>query len=168
MIAEVALALVLLIGASLFVRSFLNLQSASPGFNTAPLLTLRFFMTGEAYANPEQRQQRVADIVRRIEGLPGMESVYASNFIPLGGGGGSAIVDGRAVAKGEEPNILFIGVTPTADAIGDRFRLAGTEPVEWFTVIGVAAFLTAIAFVASYLPARRATNVDPIVALRNE
>ena len=159
MIAEVALALVLLIGASLFVRSFLNLQSASPGFNTAPLLTLRFFMTGEAYANPEQRQQRVADIVRRIEGLPGMESVYASNFIPLGGGGGSAIVDGRAVAKGEEPNILFIGVTPTADA---------TEPVEWFTVIGVAAFLTAIAFVASYLPARRATNVDPIVALRNE
>ena len=112
MIAEVALALVLLIGASLFVRSFLNLQSASPGFNTAPLLTLRFFMTGEAYANPEQRQQRVADIVRRIEGLPGMESVYASNFIPLGGGGGggSAIVDGRAVAKGEEPNILFICV----------------------------------------------------------
>ena len=64
--------------------------------------------------------------------------------------------------------MVIIGVTPTADAIGDRFRLAGTEPVEWFTVIGVAAFLTAIAFVASYLPARRATNVDPIVALRNE
>jgi len=179
-IAEVALALVLLIGASLFVRSFLNLQSASPGFNTDPLLTLRFFMTGEAYANPEQRQQRVEDIVRRIEGLPGVESAYASNFIPLGGGGGGGftIVDGRAVAKGEEPNILFIGVTPhfqktmglplikgrdfsdaegvsrtpvavindtmarklwpNADAVGGRFRLADTDPVEWFTVIGVA------------------------------
>ena len=49
-VVEVALALVLLVGASLFVRSFLNLQSASPGFDTAPLLTVRFFMTGEAYA----------------------------------------------------------------------------------------------------------------------
>lgn len=229
MIAEVALALVLLIGASLFVRSFLNLQSASPGFNTAPLLTLRFCMTGEADANPEQRQQRVADIVRRIEGLPGVESVYASNFIPLGGGGGSAIVDGRAVAKGEEPNILFIGVTPhfqrtmglplikgrdfsDAEVVSRTPTVIGVAPdVRQFdmtdetpmpaafvpyphaSVIGafgvtrvissllynvtpshpisffaVAAFLTAIAFVASYLPARRATNVDPIVALRNE
>ena len=179
-IAEVALALVLLIGASLFVRSFLNLQSASPGFATDPLLTLRFFMAGEAYSRPEQRQQRTEDIVRRIEALPGVESAYASNFIPLGGGGGGGftIVDGRAVAKGEEPNILFIGVTPRfqktmglalikgrdftaaegasrtpvavindtmarklwpdADAIGGRFRLADVEPPEWFTVIGVA------------------------------
>jgi hypothetical protein len=41
-IVEVAVALILLVGASLFVRSFLNLQSASPGFDTAPLLTARF------------------------------------------------------------------------------------------------------------------------------
>lgn len=179
-IAEVALALVLLIGASLFVRSFLNLQSASPGFATNSLLTLRFFMAGDGYARPEQRQQRVDDIVRRIEALPGVESAYASNFIPLGGGGGGGftIVDGRATAKGEEPNILLIGVTPRfqktmglallkgrdftdaegasrtpvavindtmakklwpdADAVGGRFRLADVEPPEWFTVIGVA------------------------------
>ena len=51
-VAEVALALVLLVGASLFVRSFLNLQSASAGFDTGPLLTLRFFMTSEAYPRP--------------------------------------------------------------------------------------------------------------------
>ena len=51
-VVEVAMALVLLVGASLFVRSFLNLQNASPGFNTAPLLTLRIFMAGEAYAEP--------------------------------------------------------------------------------------------------------------------
>ncbi len=179
-IAEVALALVLLIGASLFVRSFLNLQSASPGFATDSLLTLRFFMAGDAYARPEQRQQRTEDVVRRIEALPGVESAYASNFIPLGGGGGGGftIVDGRTVAKGEEPNILLIGVTPhfqktmslplikgrdfsdaegasrtpvavindtmakklwpNADAIGGRFRMTDVDPPEWFTVIGVA------------------------------
>ncbi len=179
-IAEVALALVLLVGASLFVRSFLNLQSASPGFDTAPLLTLRFYMTGEAYATDEPMAQRVEDIIRRIEGLPGVESAYASNFVPLagGGGGGNAIVDGRPVPKGEEPFVLFVAITPHlhktmglsllkgrdltdaegasrtpmavingtmakklwpgADAVGHRFRLVETEPAEWFTVIGVA------------------------------
>ena len=67
-VLEVAMALVLLVGASLFVRSFLNLQSASPGFDTAPLLTARFFMIGEAYATDEQKAQRVDDVMRRIEG----------------------------------------------------------------------------------------------------
>jgi len=179
-IAEVALALLLLVGASLFVRSFLNLQGANPGFDTAQLLTLRFYMTGESYATGEQKTQRVEDIIHRVEGLPGVQSAFASNFIPLDGGGdsGSAIVDGRAVPRGEEPGIGFTGVTPHlyktmgltvlkgrdftdaegtsrtpiavindtmakklwpgTDAVGRRFRLAETEPAEWFTVIGVA------------------------------
>jgi putative ABC transport system permease protein len=180
-IAEVALSLVLLVGASLFVRSYFNLQSASPGFDTSHLLTLRFYMTGDAYEAEERKAQRVEDIVRRIEGLPGVQAAFASNFIPLdaGGGGGNVIVDGRAVEKGEEPFISFVGVTPhlhktmglallkgrdftdaegasrtaavavindtmarklwpNADAVGGRFRLVDTEPAEWFTVIGVA------------------------------
>src|SRR6185436_2680300 len=113
-VLEVALSLVLLIGASLFVRSFLNLRSASPGFDTAPLLTARFFMVGEAYASLEQKAQRVDDVMRRIESLPGVTSAFASNFVPLdaGGGSGHAIVDGRAVVKGEEPTILYTAVTP--------------------------------------------------------
>jgi putative ABC transport system permease protein len=179
-VAEVALALVLLVGASLFVRSFLNLQSASAGFDTAPLLAMRYNMTGESYAQPEQRQQRTEDIIRRLESLPGVQSAYASNFIPLGGGGGegAAIIEGRTVPKGEEPNILFIAVTPhfhrtlgvsliqgrdftdtegasrslvavvndtmakklwpTGNAVGGRFRLTDRDAAEWFTVIGVA------------------------------
>ena len=113
-ILEVAMALILLVGASLFVRSFLNLRSAQPGFDTQPLLTARFFMTGETYATDEQRAQRVDDIMRRIETLPGVESAFASNFVPLdaGGGSGHAIVDGRTFEKGEEPAILFTAVTP--------------------------------------------------------
>lgn len=178
-VLEVAMALVLLVGASLFVRSFVNLQNASPGFDTAPLLTLRIFMTGEAYAEPDQRIRRIDDLVRRIESLPQVESVFASNFIPLssGGGGGNIIVDGTPVPAGEEPFAFFTGVTPDlqrtmglplvkgrdftaaegmsrspvavinetmaakfwpdTDPIGRRFRLARTEPADWFTVIGV-------------------------------
>ena len=113
-VIEVALALILLVGASLFVRSFLNLQSASPGFDTAPLLTARLFMTGDAYATDEQKAQRVDDIMRRVEALPGVVAAFASNFVPLdaGGGSGHAIVDGRAAPAGEEPAIVFTAVTP--------------------------------------------------------
>jgi len=179
-VIEVAMALILLVGASLFVRSFLNLQSASPGFDTAPLLTARFFMAGGTYATVEQKAQRVDDIMRRVAALPGVVAAFASNFVPLdaGGGSGHAIVDGRAAPAGEEPAILFTAVTPHlyqtmglpilkgrdfldaegagrtpvavinetmakklwpgTDAIGRRFRLVETEPAEWLTVIGVA------------------------------
>jgi predicted permease len=176
------MALILLVGASLFVRSFLNLRSASPGFDTAPLLTTRFFMTGDNYAAGEQRAQRVEDIMRRIESLPGVESAFASNFVPLdaGGSSGKALVDGRTFVKNEEPTILFTAVTPhlyktiglpilkgrdftdgegagnatvavinetmakrlwpDKEAVGGRFRLVeeADGPEEWFTVIGVA------------------------------
>jgi len=113
-IAEVAVALVLLVGASLFVRSFVNLQGADPGFNTAPLLTMRFYMAGETYAGEPAKTQRVEDIVRRIEGLPGVEAAFASNFIPLdaGGGGGNAIVEGKPIPAGQETPIGFHAVTP--------------------------------------------------------
>ena len=102
-IVEVAMALILLVGASLFVRSFLNLQSASPGFDTKPLLTARFFMSGGSYATDDLKAQRVEDVARRIEALPGVTSVFASNFVPLdaGGGSGKAIVDGRAFPPGD-------------------------------------------------------------------
>ena len=178
-IVEVAMALILLVGASLFVRSFLNLQSASPGFDTKPLLTARFFMSGGSYATDDLKAQRVEDVARRIEALPGVTSVFASNFVPLdaGGGSGKAIVDGRAFPPGEEPTILFTAVTPHlyktmgmpilrgrdftdsegvgktpvavinetmakklwpgADAVGRRFRLVERDANEWFTVIGV-------------------------------
>jgi putative ABC transport system permease protein len=54
------------------------------------------------------------DIVRRVEGLPGVQAAFASNFIPLGagGGGGNVIVEGRQVPRGEEPGITFIAATP--------------------------------------------------------
>lgn len=113
-VVEIAMSLVLLIGASLFVRSFLNLQNASVGFETAPLLTLRFYMPGTAYEAQGAKERRVEDIVRRVEGLPGVQAAFASNFVPLGagGGGGGVIVEGKTVSRGEEPQITLIGATP--------------------------------------------------------
>jgi putative ABC transport system permease protein len=180
-VAEVALSLVLLVGASLFMRSFLNLQSASSGFDTAPLMTMRFYLPGDPYVSGEAKSQRVDDIVNRVESLPGVQAAFASNLIPLGGGGddGRVVVDGKPVESGKEPYVGFTGVTPHLartlgialvrgrdftdaegrtktpvavinqamarrfwpgeEAIGRRFRvLDDPETKEWFTVIGVA------------------------------
>jgi putative ABC transport system permease protein len=113
-VIEIAMSLVLLVGASLFVRSFLNLQNAAVGFDTTPLMTMRFYLPGAAYDPAGAKERRVQDIVRRVEGLSGVQAAFASNFVPLGngGGGGNVIVEGHAVPAGEEPGITFIGATP--------------------------------------------------------
>jgi putative ABC transport system permease protein len=112
-VAQVALALILLIGSSLFIRSFLNLQGAEVGFDTAPLTTMRFYLPGQTYESGDAKARRVEDIVRRTEALPGVQGAFASNFIPFSGGGndGTVIVEGKPVERGQEVNIGFIGVT---------------------------------------------------------
>src|SRR6185369_1043751 len=85
-IAEIALSLVLLVGASLFIRSFLNLQQARAGIDTAPLMTLRFYMPGDLYEPRDAMVRRVDEIVRRVETLPGVAAAMASNMVPLSGG----------------------------------------------------------------------------------
>jgi putative ABC transport system permease protein len=113
-VAEVSLSLVLLVGASLFVRSFLNLQGANVGFQTSPLLTLRFYLPGDAYEPPDAKSRRVDDIVRRVEALPAVQSAFGSNFVPLGGGGngGEVVIEGRPPEIGRQPTISIVSASP--------------------------------------------------------
>ncbi len=114
-VTQVGLSVVLLIAASLFVRSFMNLQSSSVGFDTTPLMTMRVFLSGPAYESAESRAQRIEDIVARVEALPGTESAYASSLVPLGpggGGGGRVLVDGTTAEPGKEPYAGVIPVSP--------------------------------------------------------
>jgi putative ABC transport system permease protein len=122
-VAEVALSLVLLVGASLFVRSFLKMREATGGLDSRSVMTMRFYMPGEAYGRFGAKSRRVDDIVRRVEALPGVVAATASNTLPLSGGGaaGQVIVEGRATPRGEEPMIFFTGVT-----------------AHWFSTLGVA------------------------------
>ncbi len=113
-VAQVALALVSLVGALLFVRTFRNLNLYDVGFDPKPLLTMRFYMTGETYEVADAKARRVEDIVRRIEDLPRVQKAFGSNLVPIsgGGGGGGVIIDGQPTEPGREPGISLVGVTP--------------------------------------------------------
>jgi putative ABC transport system permease protein len=112
--AEVALSMVLLVGAALFVKSFMNLQVRTGGIVTENLMTMRFFMPGARYDTLRAMANRVEDIVRRVEAIPGVVSVTASNQIPLSGGGGAGQVEieGKPLASpADAPAVRYTGVT---------------------------------------------------------
>jgi putative ABC transport system permease protein len=113
-VSQVSLALVALVGALMFVRSFVNLDSFDVGFDTRPVMTMRFYLPGEPYAGVDAKARRVEDIIERVEALPGVEAAFSSNMVPVsgGGGGGNILIDGQPTEPGREPGIAFMGVTP--------------------------------------------------------
>jgi putative ABC transport system permease protein len=84
-VLEVALSLVLLIGAGLMVRSFVELQRVRPGFNPENLLTFGVQLPFARYQEAEQRANFVRTLDERIESLPGVESTSAAFPLPLDG-----------------------------------------------------------------------------------
>ena len=84
-VAQVSLALVLLVCASLMIESFLKLQRASLGFNPDHVLTMQIFLPKSRYHTDPERSRFVQDALSRIEPLPGVESTGAVNFLPLSG-----------------------------------------------------------------------------------
>ena len=86
-VSEIALAMLLLIGAGLLLRSFARLQEVPPGFNPDHLLVADLPLSATAYAKPEQRFQFFDRLIERAEALPGVRSVGAASFLPVSGGG---------------------------------------------------------------------------------
>jgi putative ABC transport system permease protein len=107
-VVEIALALVLLIGASLFVRSFALMQRTQLGFDPSRIMTMRLYLVGHKYDSATVRRQRMEDVVRRVQALPGVEAATVSTLIPLGGGlsGDGYVIDGRELGPNERAPAL--------------------------------------------------------------
>jgi putative ABC transport system permease protein len=84
--AELALAVILLAGAGLLVRSFMSLQSVDPGFDTKNVLTMQVGLPRSRYAPPSVAQT-FEQISAAIRSIPGVTSVATTSSLPLGGGG---------------------------------------------------------------------------------
>jgi putative ABC transport system permease protein len=160
-VIQISLALVALVGALLFVRSFQNLDGYRLGFNPKPLLTMRVYLPGDIYEPRDAKAQRIQDVLGRIESLPGVQAAFASNMIPIGGGGGGGrvTIEGHAVEPGREPSISFTGVTAHFYQTLGVGLLRGRNFSDAETAAGVR---TPVAIINETMAKRLWPNADPL------
>jgi putative ABC transport system permease protein len=122
-VAEVALSLMLLVGAGLLIKSFMRLRDVNPGFNPANVLTTRISLTPAKYPEKAQKANFYEQLLERVRSLPDVESAAAVLTLPLGGSninlGRAFIPEGRPLAPEESSNANFQMITP------DYFRVMG-------------------------------------------
>jgi putative ABC transport system permease protein len=108
-VAEVALSLILLIGAGLMVRSLSNLRNVDKGFSGVNVLTAEVPLPRVRYDTKEVTWRFYEDLARRVEALPGITSVSFSNIIPLGGSSWERGIwpEGVAVEQATANSVLF-------------------------------------------------------------
>ena len=114
-VAEVSLALVLLTGAGLMVRSFAALQGVRLGFEPAAALTARLTLPGRKYPNDTVITGTFRQLEAQIGALPGVQAVGAISYLPLTGerSVNGFTVEGRPAPKqGDEPSGDMRSVTP--------------------------------------------------------
>jgi predicted permease len=102
-ISELALCVMLLIGASLLIRSFVRLQGVSPGFNPNNVFTFELTMSGPRYDDPQVVVEAYRQLWHRFDGLPGVTASGAVTSLPLSQmfAWGPITVEGRVPPPGE-------------------------------------------------------------------
>ncbi|HEX3186620.1 MAG TPA: ABC transporter permease [Pyrinomonadaceae bacterium] len=112
---EVALSLVLLVGAGLSVRSFLSLVKTSPGFDPDNVMTMRLMLPWGKYKERPPVAAFYNDLLRSVKSTPGVESAAFVNYLPLGGSNSSDsyLVEGEPVPQhGQENEGRYRVATP--------------------------------------------------------
>ena len=100
-ISETALALILVIGAALLIRTLLKLQGVDPGFETKNVLTMAMSISGNTYQKTAPVAQVVRDGTERLLAIPGVLSAATTNCLPLQGGFGMTFdIPGRPKGNG--------------------------------------------------------------------
>ena len=123
-VSEIALALVLLVGAGMMIRTFMKMQGTSLGFNTDNVTTMRIATTGNQYAEPFRSASFFQQLVERLKAIPGTEAVGVTNMLPLSGEFGNSFkIEGGPRPPGEIRQAEYRAISP------DYFRAMGI-PVQ--------------------------------------
>ncbi len=115
-VVEVALALVLLVGAGLLIRSFLRLNEVKPGFNSRNVLTASVNLPAAKFAQPAKRAAFFGELVQRVESLPGVQACGLVSSLPLSqhNTGTGLIVEGRPFPRQNEIPIVWFRIANAA------------------------------------------------------
>lgn len=115
-VAEVALSIVLLVGAGLLINSFLRLRNVDPGFRADNLLTMKVVLPEPRYREFDKRTAFYTDLVQRVQSLPGVASAAVTTNLPLYRQGNSIgiFIDGRPDPQpGQELIVVTRIVSPS-------------------------------------------------------
>ena len=108
-VVQIALALTLLVGSGLAVRSFQRLAAVDPGFDPVDVLAFGLALPARDYPSPEARLNFHRQMVDRLRVLPGVVDASATSIVPLSGemSGSGHTIEGRPLADGEVPPIFM-------------------------------------------------------------
>lgn len=122
-VSEVALSLMLLVGAGLLMRSFVALARTDGGFDPENVLTMNLILPPARYRDDAGRASFYSDLVQRVEALPGVDSAALINHLPLGGSNSSTsfLIEGTP-----EP--------PRGQEFGGRYRVCTPR---YFETMGI-------------------------------
>jgi predicted permease len=146
-VVEIALAVVLLVGAGLLIRSFVELTRVDPGFRAEQALSFRVVLQGDRYKEDQPTRIRVAEFEERLRNLPGVTLVGATSVLPFSG-------------RGAMVGFAVEGAPPPPPNVNAEIALASTTP-DYLRAIG-----------ATLRQGRQFTAADgtgaPLVAVVNE
>jgi len=147
-VSEFAFTLVLLVGAGLFLRSFVRLLETDPGFNTQRALAFDLSFSKTKYPKAEDQQRFLKELNARIAALPGVEAVGAATTLPL-----SNRARGGSVSRSDKPS-------PNSYGVNDDF-VSG----DYFSALGINLLRGRLITEADNLPtAPRVLVIDAKVA----
>ena len=121
-VIEMALSVVLLMGAGLLIRSFVEMMRVAPGFRPEQAMSFRITLQGDEYAGAQQIRTRVSEFENRLRTIPGVTSVAATTILPLSGLG--SVID-----------FAVVGAPPPPPDINREIGAASVTP-DYFNTIG--------------------------------
>jgi predicted permease len=159
-VLELALSLVLLIGAGLLIRSFARLQEVAPGFDPRGVLTFQLAATGPRYADAHAVRNTYRELWERLDRLPGVTASGGVTSLPLSGyfAWGPITVEGRTPPPGE--NFINADIR----VVGGRYFQAMGIPLRQgrFFDEHDAADTTPVLLVDEYMAGQLWPNADPL------